>query len=304
MLAADVHFHGPWAWYKENPREGPRTLENFAKHMYASGLYLDVVAYTNFNGKESMETVGGAQGFFHRFLLPTARDTDEYAFEVGEGGFNVDVTKKKGGERKTIILTQEIPTQQGHVLAIGALGHITPFKTAEETAKQIMDYGGVVEADHPTVAGGLDERTIRELTEKGLLHLLELDMALPYPLTRSYHKVVELSRKTGLPLARNSDGHSWGELSPNKATYFDSESPVTTADLRQHLLKAISAKQVGEIWDWRREIISELRVPKISLLEHGGRLARAVKHQYKTSGLPKKFFGKRVAGLIGCNTED
>ncbi len=300
-IKADLHFHGPWAWYKENPREGPRTLENFADHLFNSGL--DTVAYTNFVASQATEVVQGKQGFFHRFILRTVRDTKEYDFEVKDYGFNVDIYRKSSSDKKRITLTQEVQTSQGHLLAIRALEHIKPFRTAEETARQIINTRGIVVADHPTVAGGLDERTIRELAEKNLVNALEINMALPFHLTRSYKKVVQLARETSLPLIRNSDGHSWKELDNNKATTYGYNLLLTSKhqDDMQIIIEAINS---GNTFSSEGLCLDSISVPEISIRQHVGRLARAVKHHYKTTGLPKRFLGRKIAGWIGCNAED
>ncbi|MCX6748614.1 MAG: hypothetical protein NT076_03335 [Candidatus Pacearchaeota archaeon] len=283
---ADLHFHGPWAWYKENPREGPRTMENYAKHLFTKR---QVTAHTDFNGKESTEVVNGQQGFFHRFILPTVRDTADYVFEVLNGGFDVDVYRKSDNQKRRITLTQEIPTKQGHILAVGALEHIVPFRTAEETAKQILDSSGIVIADHPTVAGGLDEEIIIELANRSLLQAIEEDWALPYPLTKSYPAVRRLARRIGKPVVRDSDGHSWAELREAASSIYETSE---RKDPVREIIYAI--------------LTNHVKTPEIpiTIREHTIRLARAVKHQYKTLGLPKKFLGKKIAGLIGCNTED
>ncbi len=211
-IKADLHFHGPWQKYKENSRESPRTLEEFARHVFDSPL--EVVAYTNFVAGEAEQIVNGQQGFFHRFLLPTAKDTKQYGFEISNNGFNIKIYRKSDQTIRYITLTQEIQTSQGHLLCVRAYEHIKPFRKAEDTAKQIIDAGGLVIPDHALVLGGIGEKLVREFAEKQysgkkIISALEYNSGLPFPFSLSNKKVEKLAQELELPLITNSDAHSW-----------------------------------------------------------------------------------------------
>ncbi len=217
----DGHYHGGWRRYEDDSREGPRTLENFSRHLFNTEL--DVCAFTEFRAR-SVPPIW-------QELLSTAKSR-EYEFDFRNQGFDVSVYRKSDGARKDITLTQEIQTKDGHLLALFSHELITPHKKADEVARQIINSGGkVVSAHSLLLLVGIGERKIRELAGKEyngarLLSFLEWNSGLP-PILYNYNfRAERLARKLGISMIANTDGYHWDSMGDSYSVFLSCKKGV------------------------------------------------------------------------------
>ncbi len=210
-IRIDFHNHGQTGSVFRQKQKG---LKNKIKGLFLSegfenlsqllnGLYksdLDVLYVTNFSDS--------------RYENWTSKEQLEIAklagYQIEQGDYFTFV--KKDGKVKAIGKSEEVPTEQGHMLFAGIKRgkKFSDGKSLDETLKESND-GELKIADHPFCGirgqNGVmaKSKNPKEISDK--VDALERNGNFYLPFSFADYKVIKYSKKYNIPLITDADGH-------------------------------------------------------------------------------------------------
>ncbi len=193
----DSHLHIYTSWKDNLWEPGPRDLETFTREFSLRGL--DSAALTNFND-DRYET-------FMETGKNLPRDWDFKEYERGA------IINLPDGKKFYWLKSQEIPTEQGHVLFTGVRknNHIKPYRNIEEVFSDTED--SIIIADHPLwiiPKGnplGIGEKNLIKYSSK--FHAAELNGSAWLLARHANPNLEKLAKEINLPLIANSDAYGF-----------------------------------------------------------------------------------------------
>jgi len=250
---------------------GNLQLEDFNKVIDTAKARLGeygIFALTNFNDKR-----------YERFTSLPGYDR-QY---IGENQSAIYVPEKK----VLVIKAQEIPTKQGHFLALG-LGHSKHIKsnqTLEDTIKQAIDFDAIKIADHPFFIAGIGPYLEAHPELIGLFDAIEThngEALYGNGQARRFHSAIGWDNYK-LGALSSSDGHTIHELG-SSWTEIDFPDIDNPKDFTSTLKKAVRATS--------QQTPRKNHTSYLGTIEHIAKLAFLVKIAPKL-GITKYFEGDR-----------
>jgi hypothetical protein len=154
-------------------------------------------------------------------------------------------------EKKILIIKgQEIPTKEGHILALGIKEnkHLKEGNSLDETIKEIKDNNGIIIADHPFFKYGLGDYLGKNLNYLNDLDAIEIFNGecvgipglTPFKSNNKSSEFLKEIRKKGYSLGgiATSDSHSFYEIGKNYSlldTIDLKNSETITSSLRKEI---------------------------------------------------------------------
>lgn len=194
----DSHLHIYTSWKDTLWEPGPRDLESFTKEFTSRGL--DSATLTNFNDDR-----------YENFMETAKTFPKDWDFKEYERGAIVNLPD---GKNFYWLKSQEIPTEQGHVLFTGVRknNHIKPYRNIEEVFLDADDLTIII-ADHPLWVMpkgnplGIGEENLIRYSSK--FHAAELNGSSWLLARHANTNLEKLSKKINLPLIANSDAYGF-----------------------------------------------------------------------------------------------
>lgn len=261
---ADLHCH-PCCFRRGMLDNRPDTVEGLFEAGVKAGV--DILAITDF----------GQQACFSYFVAMRRYLDDSY--ETGLltiEGRPIAFKVKKEDDEVLFLRTQEVPTQDGHVLILGGHRSLDDGESAEDTlTKAKYSLGAITGIDHPYIPrtrGGLGEKKLVELMEKGLVDFIEEHNAQirnPFVFTDPFDLDVANNRARGFCELYGikgicvSDAHLVQDIGLGSISFeaFDTNDGYTLRGLLKEIItsgefgKRKNYTRIFNLWKWHLNIL-------------------------------------------------
>lgn len=228
--SADLHSHAIVTY------EGKPDIKELFDH--CSKIGLDIIVFTNFADsryEDLKKTAVNLPKNYEVFDL-------KRVFYVSDGN-----------KLLTVIKGQEVPTKEGHILTVGAIGEITNYREMEEAIKEAKDKDAILIADHPftSIWGGMGRENLEKYLDKwDAVEFNSQNITLiPFLMDqrRSNYKAEDFSKKYNIPLVATSDSHRLEEIALSYITFKEKPKIVYGDKLISKLIEIIKSNNFENI---------------------------------------------------------